>query len=83
MPIGDGPFIRPFKLCPFVEITNEEGEGDATTSATLSTIDSSDAWKMVLRVPAILGFVAQDHIFGIVSSGGDYGCDVSVEVLEQ
>jgi len=73
-------------LCPFLEKVNEEGEGDTESSATLSSIsepsDLSDSWKVVFKVPAILGFVAQEHIFGIISSGGDYGCDIGVEIIE-
>jgi len=75
-----------FDLCPFLEKINEEGEGDtenyAVLSATSTPQDLSDTWKVVFKVPAIVGFVAQDHIFGIVSQGGDYGCDVSVNILE-
>jgi len=70
------------KFLPFLEMVNEEMEGDVTTSSTLSTTDTSDAWEIIFKVPAILGFVAQDHIFGIVSSGGDYVCDVPLDILE-
>jgi len=70
-------------LCPYLEKVNEEGEGDTESFATLnSTSDPSDTWKVVLNVPAILGFVAQNHIFGIISGGGDYGCDIGVEIIE-
>jgi hypothetical protein len=73
-------------LCPSLFLENEEEEGDTATSSTLSPTsippDLSDTWKIVFKVPAILGFVAQDHIFGIVSSGGDYGCDIGIEILE-
>jgi len=69
-------------LCPFLEKISEEGEGDTATSSTVSPADPSDTWKIIFKVPAILGFVAQDHIFGIVSNGGDYGCDIGVEIIE-
>jgi len=70
-------------LCPHLEKINEEGEGDTENYATLSIpSDTSDTWKVVFEVPAILGFVAQDHIFGIISTGGDYGCDIGVEIIE-
>jgi len=72
-----------FNLCPFLEKVNEEGEGDTETLATLNaTSDIFDTWKIVLKVPAILGFVAQDHIYGIISQGGDYGCGIEVEIIE-
>ena len=52
-----------FDLCPFLEKVNEEGEGDTEDSATLSAtsdpLDLSDNWKVIFKVPAILGFVTR------------------------
>lgn len=80
------PKFGDLDLCPFLEKINDEGEGDteslSTLSATSTPQDLSDTWRIVFRVPAILGFVAQDHIFGIVSTGGDYGCDIGIEIIE-
>ncbi len=80
------PKLGYLDLCPFLEKVNEEGEGDTETTSTLSAIsnpvDLSDTWKLIFKVPAILGFVAQNHIFGIISTGGDYGCDIGVEIVE-
>lgn len=84
--ITQTPKIGYLDLCPFLEKVNEEGEGDTESSATLDSTsnpsDTSDTWKAVLNVPAIFGFVAQNHIFGIISGGGDYGCDIGVEIIE-
>lgn len=75
-----------FDLCPFLEKVNEEGEGDTEASSILDLNsdppDVSDTWKVVLNVPAILGFVAQDHSFGTISEGGEYGCDIGVEAID-
>lgn len=74
-------------LCPFLEKINEEGEGDTESRASLNHLaippDASDTWKVVLNVPAIEGFVAQDHNSGIISEGGNYGCDIGVEIIEE
>ena len=73
-------------LCPFLKKVSEEGEGDTESHATLDANsvpqDLSDTWKVVLDVPAIEGFVAQEHTFGVVSEGGEYGCDIGVEIIE-
>lgn len=73
-------------LCPFLEKINEEGEGDTENLASLNALlipaDISDTWTVALNVPAIEGYVAQEHQFGIIQQGGDYGCDIGVEIIE-
>ena len=84
--ITQTPKLGYFDLCPFLEKINEEGEGDTESLASLNAIstppDISDTWKVVLNVPAIEGFVAQEHSSGVISGGGDYGCDIGVEIIE-
>jgi hypothetical protein len=70
-------------LCPYLEKSTNEGEGDTEESATLSSLDDqSDAWVIYFKVPAIIGSVAQEHIGGVVDSNGEYGCDVSIDIIE-
>ena len=68
-------------LCPFLTKTNNEGEGDTESQAMVGGLDDlADSWIVDFSVPAILGYVAQDHSYGVVSTDGDYGCDISLDV---
>ncbi len=68
-------------LCPFLTKTNNEGEGDTENQAQVGgQNDLADSWIVDFNVPAILGYVAQDHTYGVVSTNGDYGCDISIDI---
>ncbi|OGY45368.1 MAG: hypothetical protein A2744_02860 [Candidatus Buchananbacteria bacterium RIFCSPHIGHO2_01_FULL_44_11] len=67
-------------LCPHLDLISQEGEGDLTSNATVDPEDLSDNWLVNLAVPAIDGYVAQEHDGGIVISNGEYGCDISVSI---
>lgn len=69
-------------LCPFLEKVSIEQEGDTENLAFVGDNDLSDVWTIYFKVPAIVGNVAQDHIGGVVTSNGEYGCDVSIDILE-
>lgn len=72
-------------LCPFMEKVSLEGEGDfegPRNQAYVGTDDLSDTWTIYFKVPAIFGNVAQDHEGSVVSENGEYGCDISIEVVE-
>ncbi len=70
-------------LCPFLEKVSIETEGDTENLASVGVADTSDIWVINFKVPAIFGHVSQDHIGEVVSSNGEYGCDVSIEILEE
>ena len=70
-------------LCPFLEKVSVETEGDTEDSAFVGLSDTSDTWIIYFRVPAIFRNVGQAHIGGVVDSNGEYGCDVSVDILEE
>jgi cysteine-rich repeat protein len=67
-------------LCPFIDVSSKEGEGDVMTGASVSATDLTDIWTVFLKTPAITGKVAQDYNGSIVSESGDYGCDLSFNV---
>ena len=71
-------------LCPFLEKVKVEQDVivDTESEAFVGPGDISDTWTVYFQVPAIFGHVSQDHIGEVVSSNGDYGCDVSIEILE-
>lgn len=69
-------------LCPFLEKVSVEQEGDTEDLAFVGPDDTSDVWTIYFKVPAIFGNVGQDHIGGVVDSNGEYGCDVSIDILE-
>lgn len=73
-------------LCPFLEKESQDGEGDTEFSASLDVnadpSDTSDTWKVILDVPAISGFVGQSHTGEVAGTGGEYGCDIGVEVVD-
>lgn len=66
-------------LCPFIEEISREGEGDTTTKAVVSAADPSDVWAVLLNTPSV-GTVTQDNTNGVVSTSGEYGCDLSFNV---
>ena len=70
-------------LCPFLIKDSIEQEGDTENLASVGATDTSDVWTIYFQVPAIFGHVSQDHIGEVVSSNGEYGCDVSIEIIEQ
>lgn len=69
-------------LCPFLDKVNEEGEGDTEDQAFVGPIstDPSDSWIIYFKVPAIFGYVGQDHTGGVVSGNGEYGCDIDIDI---
>ncbi len=67
-------------LCPYILKISQDGEGDTESSALVGPNDLMDIWKVELEVPAILDYVAQNHTGGVVSSNGEYGCDISVDI---
>ena len=70
-------------LCPFLEkVSIETEEGDTEDSASMDANDDSDIWTINFKVPAIFGNVSQDHIVGVINEGGEYGCDVSIEIID-
>ena len=70
-------------LCPFLTPINvDPAETDTVNQAFVGLTDLSDTWIVYLKVPAIVGSVAQDHIGGVVTTDGDYGCDISIDIPE-
>jgi hypothetical protein len=69
-------------LCPYLTKLSREGEGDIDTNAMVGLQDLYDNWIVHLEVPAIIGQVAQDNSGDPVSKNGEYGCDISVDVVE-
>ena len=69
-------------LCLFLTKVNMEGEGDTEEESSVGESDLSDEWIIYFKVPAIVGHIAQEHINGVVTSNGEYGCDISIEVIE-
>jgi len=71
-------------LCPFLRKESLEGEGDVEENASLNAEDdTSDVWKVYLDVPAIRGYVSQDHAFALIDEGGQYGCDIAVDIIKE
>lgn len=68
-------------LCPFLTPVNvDPGETDTPDQAFVGQSDLSDNWTIFFKVPAIVGTVAQDHVGGVVTTDGDYGCDISIDI---
>jgi len=68
-------------LCPYLNLKNIDtpAESDVPEESTLARpSDTLDSWQIKLTVPAIEGHVAQDHTGGIVVTGGDFGCKISI-----
>ena len=85
---GDPEMLGYYRdLCPFLDKVRVEQEGDEFEDtegrAFVGPKDTSDTWIVYFEVPAIFGHVSQDHIGEVVSSNGEYGCDVSIEIIEQ
>ncbi len=85
-PDGGDPEMPGFynNLCPHLEKVSLEGEGDTEGqdgNAFVGPEDITDVWTIYFKVPAIFGHVAQEHMGGIISESGEYGCDISVDVL--
>lgn len=66
-------------LCPFIEEQSTENEGDTVEKAIVSADDTKDIWKVILNTPTV-GNIKQDGTGGVVSEGGEYGCDLSFNV---
>jgi len=66
-------------LCPFIEEESAENEGDTVDEAYVGAEDKKDIWKVILNTPSV-GNIRQDEQGGVVSEGGDYGCDLSFAV---
>ena len=83
-PNGGDPAMPGYyrNLCPFLIKFSVDAEGDTESLASVGPGDISDTWVIYFKVPAIFGNVAQNHIGGVVAEGGEYGCDVSVNILE-
>jgi len=69
-------------LCEFLTKVSNEGEGDVEDRAFVGETDVSDEWIIYFKVPAIVGHIAQEHVDGVVTTNGEYGCDISINVLE-
>ena len=84
-PNGGDPDLPGYyrNLCPFLTKVTNEGEGDIESGAFVGPDDLSDAWVIYFSVPAIFGFVGQDHTGGVVNENGEYGCDVSIDIIEE
>lgn len=83
-PNGGDPDMTGFyrNLCPSLSVTTSEAEGGTLALSSVSPTDASDVWTVTLATPAINGFVGQTHTGGIVSTNGEYGCDMAFEVIE-
>lgn len=69
-------------LCPFLTKAKaiNEADDDTEEQAFVGPDDISDVWIIYFQVPAIVGNVSQDHIGGVVTSNGEYGCDISIDI---
>ena len=71
-------------LCPYLDpVSAEPIEQDTQSQASVGPTDTSDAWIINFSVPAIFGYAAQAHVGGVIDSSGEYGCDVSIDIIEQ
>ncbi|MFA7169445.1 MAG: DUF4215 domain-containing protein [Candidatus Paceibacterota bacterium] len=66
-------------LCPFIEEVSREGENDTVTKSFVGADDTSDVWAVILNTP-LIGEINQESGGGLVSTGGEYGCDLSFQV---
>ena len=66
-------------LCPSLTAVSVEESGD---TGIVGKEDISDVWTIYFKVPAILGNVAQSHTGEVVTSNGEYGCDISINIPE-
>jgi len=83
LPDGGDPDMPGYyrNLCEHLTAISVEGEGDVKDSASIGVEDPEDVWTIYFKVPAILGNVSQDNQGGVVDSSGEYGCDVSIDIL--
>ncbi len=85
-PDGGDPAMPGYykNLCPFLTKSKSsvEEENDTEILAFVGPDDVSDTWIIYFKVPAIFGNIAQGHIGGVVDTSGEYGCDISVDVLD-
>ncbi len=83
-PNGGDPAMPGYyrNLCPFLTKSSVDEEGDIESEASVGPSDLSDTWVIYFEVPAIFGNVAQNHIGEVIAEGGEYGCDISVNILE-
>lgn len=78
--INHDDFTRCYKnLCPYIEETSIEDEGDTAEKAEVGDNDAKDMWKVILNTPSV-GSIAKDGKGGVVSEGGEYGCDLSFNI---
>lgn len=85
LPDGGDPGMPGFyrDLCPHLTKVSNEGEGDIESNASVGGLfDESDAWIIYFKVPAIIGNIGQDHVGGVITEDGEYGCDVSIDIIE-
>jgi len=69
-------------LCPHLTKTSGEGEGDMEGDAFVGGDgDPVDTWTIYFKAPAIYGQISQNHIGGVISESGEYGCDISIDIL--
>ncbi len=70
-------------LCAYLTKTaTDPGESDTEFAASLDPADFEDVWQVQLDVPAIEGYIAQDHAGGSVEKENEYGCDIAVIIKE-
>lgn len=79
LPDGSGYYKD---LCPFLSKVSLESEGDLESEAYVGINDPSDEWTVYFKVPAIMGNVSQDNSGGVVTTSGEYGCDISIDIIE-
>ncbi len=77
LPDGSGYYKD---LCPHLTAVSVEEVG---VEGTVGIDDPEDVWTIYFKVPAILGNVSQDNQGGVVDSSGEYGCDVSIDILSE
>ncbi len=69
-------------LCPHLTKVSLENEGDIEENSFVGPNDLTDKWTIYYSVPAIMGNVAQDHKGGVVTTNGEYGCDITINIEE-
>jgi len=68
-------------LCPFLDLKSIDAPAEPDTLATSTLTQSTDVldkWQVTLKTPGIQGQLSQDHDGGIIVSGGDFGCKITV-----
>ena len=75
------PLPNLLNLCPFLNVHSIDvpAEPDTLAAASLSRPgDVLDNWQVELNVPGIKGELSQDHNGGIIVTGGNYGCKITI-----